>query len=363
MKMMKKIFLLFVMAMMLCACSGGKKEEETPENKFDIAGRTYYNTIDDYGNENHSKVWFGKDGTFVFTDNFFNGSYDITGEWSLSENVVTLNVKESSVGQYSKILFELQDEDTMTLKTSLEGSKDGATFSTTEVKGSTGHGQIANSDFTYTTYYNLSQTSTNKSSFEVRSDNSCTMIDMEDFGVMEANGTYEIENGYMIVMKNFEGTPFGENVKAIEFQIYDENTLILMTDLGVSMTGDVFSANGSIPEALQVPMGDNLGNKGSSWRYITDTDVAEQYLPKVVFDTAGAFTFTENVYSGMAQIKGWYEKKSDGYICHVDDNSQMEGYTGADVKLIEFEKKDNSTLVLKTDICMSRAGDTFELID
>ena len=61
MKMMKKIFLLFVMAMMLCACGGGKKEEETPENKFDIAGRTYYNTVDDYGNENHSKVWFGKE--------------------------------------------------------------------------------------------------------------------------------------------------------------------------------------------------------------------------------------------------------------------------------------------------------------
>ena len=365
MKMMKKILVLFVMAMMLCACTGGKKNDPEPvqENKYDVAGKTYYDTVNNYGYDDHAKVWFGKDGSFILTDGFFNGAYEIDGTWTLSENVLTLNVEKTQVGQYSKIIFEVQDDDTIVLKTSLEGSKDGAVFSTTEVKGSdnTGHGQTANLDFNYGTYTDYYQVSNYKSKLELNADNTFKITDQNDFGIVEASGTFAIENGYMIVCKIVGENPFG-SLNAIEFQIYDSKTLILTDDLGCSSSGDVFSMDGNIPEALQVPMGDNLGDRGSTWRYMTDTDVAEQYLPKVEFNTAGEFIFTENVYSGMAQIRGWYEKKSDGYTCHVDDKTQMQGYAGYDVDVIEFKLKDRYTLELKTDICMSRTGDEFELL-
>lgn len=361
MKLMKKAFLIIVMAMVLCACTGGKKEEENkvPVVQYDLKGKTFYNTVDNYGNEDHSKVWFGSDGSFVMIDNFFNGSYEINGEWSLSENVVTLNVKNTQVGTYSKIIFEVQDDDTLKLITSLEGSKDGDTFSTTEVKGA--HGQTSNSEFKYTIYYNASQDSKNKSNLQLMNDGAATIIDQNDFGIVEANGTFEIENGYMISVRNFQGVnPF--DTPYVEFQIYDENTLILMTDLGCSRSGDVFSTDGTIPEALQGPMGDSLGNYHSKWRFSTETDVNELYLPTVEFDSAGMFTFTENVYSGMAQIIGWYEKNPDGFVCHVDDNHQMMGFAGYDVETIEFKKQDENTLILKTDICMSRDGDSFALL-
>ena len=144
---MKKIrlFAVLLMIMMLCACSSGKKEDEG----FDLSGKTYYNTIDEYGNEDHSKVWFGKDGSFVFRDNFFEGYYELEGTWSVSENVATLNVEKSGVGNYDKVIFEIKDADTLVLKTSLAGSFSDQIFSTTETKGSTadnGGGGNTNTD-------------------------------------------------------------------------------------------------------------------------------------------------------------------------------------------------------------------------
>ena len=131
--MKRKIGIMILLLMLLCSC---KKQE--PEPSFDLGGKTYYNTVDNYGNENHSKLWFGKDGSFVMTDNFYDGYYDITGSWSLKENVCTLNVENTGVGTFSTILFEVKDNDTLILKTNLAGSVSGDTFSTTEIKGPTG---------------------------------------------------------------------------------------------------------------------------------------------------------------------------------------------------------------------------------
>ena len=129
--MKRKIGILILMVLLLCSC--GKKEQGTV---YELAGKTYYNTVDNYGNEDHSKIWFGKDGSFVLNDNFFEGYYDITGTWSLKENVCTLKVKETGVGSFSTIIFEVKDNDTLILKTNLAGSVSDDTFSTTEIKGS-----------------------------------------------------------------------------------------------------------------------------------------------------------------------------------------------------------------------------------
>ncbi len=83
--------------------------------------------------------------------------------------------------------------------------------------------------------------------------------------------------------------------------------------------------------------------------------------PNVIFDADGTFVLTENCYSGMGQFKGWYEKTSTGYICHVQDASSMQGYAGGDVTLITFVMKDDHTLLLKTDLCMSRTDNEFIL--
>ena len=137
---MKKLSLLFIvlcMLLSLSACKSTPKEDEVKET-FDVAGKTYYNTVDEYGHDTHAKVWFGKDGSFVLNDSYSGGYYDIDGSWALKENVLTLTVDKTGQGSFSKIIFEVEDNDTLKLKTTLEGSKSDDTFSVNEVKGSSG---------------------------------------------------------------------------------------------------------------------------------------------------------------------------------------------------------------------------------
>ena len=183
---------------------------------------------------------------------------------------------------------------------------------------------------------------------------------MNDFGIVEIEGNYEVELKLIGIVDYEPQGVFGET-KAIFFANVEDGVLILENDLGVSRAGDVFTLDGILPKEYEGPMGDSLGNYRSEWKHKPIADVAEQYLPSVVFDSAGMFTFTENCYAGMASYIGWYEKKEDGFICHVDDASQLQGFKGDDVTLIEFERK-GSTLILKTELCMSMIGDEFELV-
>lgn len=52
--MKKKLLILFVMILCLSACT--KKEKEEEKASFDLGGNTYYNSVDNYGHEDHSKV-------------------------------------------------------------------------------------------------------------------------------------------------------------------------------------------------------------------------------------------------------------------------------------------------------------------
>jgi len=232
--MKKKRILIFMLMLVLISGCTGKKEQES---SYDISGKTYFNTVDDYGNEDHSKIWFGKDGSFVMKDNFYDGYYELNGNWSISENVITLEVKESGIGNYSKLIFEVKDADTLILKTTLAGSKSDDIFSTTETKGSNvPSGSSTKLD--YDTFYNISQTSNNKSYVEIRSDGSFAFIDQNDFGIEEINGTYEISNDDLI-LRNFQN--YSGSLDSIRFIITDKETIVLQTEgLGVSKKGDVF---------------------------------------------------------------------------------------------------------------------------
>nr|MCR5096548.1 Ig-like domain-containing protein [Erysipelotrichaceae bacterium] len=126
-KIMTVVFIIFV----LCACSS-KKEDDKPA--FDISGKTYYSTVDDFNHSDHAKVWFGRNGTFVLNDSYKDGYYEMNGTWELNEDVCTLNVENDS--SFSKVIFEVKDDDTIVLKTTLLGSRSDSIFSTTETKGS-----------------------------------------------------------------------------------------------------------------------------------------------------------------------------------------------------------------------------------
>ena len=90
---------------------------------------------------------------------------------------------------------------------------------------------------------------------------------------------------------------------------------------------------------------------------------SDMYLPMIEFywGDRDTFVFTENLFSGMGEIYGTFEKTDKGYVCYVEDAHALQGFAGADVTKIEFEKKDSNTLILKTDLCLSQAGDLFNL--
>ena len=126
------------------------------------------------------------------------------------------------------------------------------------------------------------------------------------------------------------------------------------TDIGGSKQGDVFLFGELLPTE------DDLSFR--RYHNMMHPDIQEAYIPSVELLEDGNFVFTENCYSGMGQYNGWYEKKEDMYICHVTDASSMKGYAGQDVTQIEFTIKDEKSIVLKTDLCMSLGGDVFDLV-
>ncbi|MBR3130240.1 MAG: hypothetical protein IKF65_06975, partial [Clostridia bacterium] len=89
-------------------------------------------------------------------------------------------------------------------------------------------------------------------------------------------------------------------------------------------------------------------------------DVAEQYLPSITIATDYSFKLIENCYAGMGQYQGYCQKTDDGWACDVTDASKMQGFKGDDVKLIKFIEGKDGSLILKTELCMSREGDVFK---
>ncbi|MCR5300402.1 MAG: hypothetical protein K6D92_05865, partial [Erysipelotrichaceae bacterium] len=160
----RKIISVFLIALLAALCLSACSGDKTPT--VDVGGKTYYNTVELFGNEDHTRIWFGKDGSFVMDENSAEGRKEYSGNWSVKENVCTLNV--TSGDGPSKIILQIEDADTLTLQTTLAGSKSGQKFSTSETKGPTDEKGNPSSEpvptadpykLGYGTYYNVSQNS------------------------------------------------------------------------------------------------------------------------------------------------------------------------------------------------------------
>jgi hypothetical protein len=141
--------------------------------------------------------------------------------------------------------------------------------------------------------------------------------------------------------------------------VLDENTLLLMEDLIDSKYIDYFTVTAELPDDVKVDSPVS-GFTTTTWVHEPIADVNKEYLPSITIATDYSFEFVENVYAGMGKYKGWCQRTDDAcWICDVTDASMMQGFAGDDVKIIEFEDKGENSLVLKTDLCMSMAGDVF----
>ncbi len=360
-----KIRSLMSAALSLFLCTGlSACQEEKGSDVPDPAGKTFYSTVDEYNNIDHARIWFGKDGSFTMTDDFYDGYYDLSGTWSLTENVITLDVEMSGVGNYTKVLFEIQDEKTIILRTSLAGSQSGYVFTTDKPDGSVSPGGISapESDGT-STYYNASRKDFERSSVQFRPDGTFVFTEIQGMGAEMISGLFSME-GNMILFSNFneEFYDISENrLWNMEMEYIDEYTLVLHTNLKSSQDGDIFTIDGTLPAVMPVT-GKTEESYDMTFVHAPIPDVLDQYLPVLELYKNGQFVFTENCYAGMFRYKGWYQKTDDGrIICDVTDASEMQGFKGDDVKTIYFEYAEPNTLMLDTELCMSMPGDTFNL--
>lgn len=357
------------------------KPDNQPASSYEIGGRTYYNTADQYGNAEHAKVWFGKDGSFVLTDNTHSGFYEMQGTWSISENVITLNVEKTGIGNFTKVLFEISDENKIVLKTMLAGSLSDDVFTTekpvwtpssvsTAAPSSkpepTKTPDTASVSEEYIAYYNTDQNNPFGTSFiEFHDDGTFLLTEVQGMGAVQVGGLYGQE-GNTLLFSNFDNDLYdsnGQNIYNFEMDIIDEDTLVLQKNLTASMKGDVFTTSGKKPAGYSSSSesGPMYINGEFAAKHDPSAGIPEQFEPSLKLETNGEFTFTENCYAGMGQYKGWYEVNEIEYILHVEDASTMQGFAGQDVKKILFKIKDANTIVLSTDLCMSLIGDEFYL--
>ena len=358
MKKAKFLFVLIIVALCFSACTSRKEEKEEVKPAYEIAGKTYYNTVDNYGHDDHAKVWFGKDGSFVLNDSYSDGNYEVSGTWTISENVCTLNVEKTGAGSFGKIILEIEDNDTLSLKSNLEGSKSGDTFSINEIKGSTVKPEEKKEE--------------EKKEEEKKEDGSETSNEIKTEDI-KCTGLTSLYNNYWAYegVKNYDldvrKIPADSN-EPITFKSDDENVV----------TVDAYGYATAVKEGktkIHIKCGDVERVVGFETRSKTPkakamtfrsrlTDVQKDLRPTVYFDGAGNFVFTENCYSGMGKYKGTYTRDDDDhYICKVTDASSMQGYAGDDVEEIVFKILDDNTLRLKTPLCMSKANDLFDLLD
>lgn len=366
--MKKKIIVLLMMVLCLMTCLSActKKEEPEPvvQPSFELAGKTYFNTVDNYGHEDHSKLWLGKDGTFVMADSYADGVKDITGKWTLSEDVLTL---ETDGG--NKIIFEVKDDDTLTLKSSLDGSKSDDSFSTTEVKGSSVTPKDSGSS---------SSSSSDSSSTESKSDSktdssssSSTTTEPEKKGDVPCTGITSLYHNYW----SYEGTKNWDlEIKAqpegctdkMYFKSNDESVVKIddqgrATAVGVGKTTiDVTCGSKKLTVGYEVKDKAAPEGSGASKWVCKNPNAAEGCWPNVSFDGKGNFVIEENGFSGMGYYYGTYEIVDGRYHCYVS-SIKAERCSMPDVSEIIFKIVDEKTLKLKTGLQMSQNGDLFYL--
>ena len=338
------VLLLTVFCLLTCLCACTKKEDAPEEAKplFEVAGKTYFNTVDNYGHEDHSKLWLGKDGTFVMADSYADGVKNITGKWTLTEDVLTLETDEGN-----KIIFEVKDDDTLTLKSSLDGSKSDDSFSTTEVKGSSAVPKDEGSGG-----------GSSSTEPEKKGDVPCTGITSLYHNYWSYEGTKDWDLEIRALPEDCtEKMYFKSNDESV-VRIDDQGRA---TAVGIGKTTiDVTCGSKTLTVGYEVKDKD-APEAGSASKWVCKNENAgEGYWPNISFDGKGNFVFEENGYSGMGYYYGTYKIEDGRYYCKVT-SIKAERCAMPDVEEIVFKIVDDKTLKLKTSLQMSQNGDLFHL--
>lgn len=167
-------------------------------------------------------------------------------------------------------------------------------------------------------------------------ENEVLHVDVSDIG----KGLVDAENIY-------------DNFKMVEYAFVAES--------GDFING-LISASGNFPTPEGTGQSDIIGVESESWIFRDDAGwgIQDAYKPVLSLDSAGYFSFKENLMAGMGHYYGVYTDTGSTIECTVY-SIDFEGYAGDSVYEIVFEKTSPTTLTLQTDLCMSVVGTIFDL--
>jgi len=355
---MKKIIAVLLSLLVIAGCTSG--------SKYDLAEKTFYNTVDQYGNAEHSNVWLGKDGSFVMVENTHEGYNQFVGKWEVKENVVTLNIDNSDGSVFKTIIFEIKDDNTLTLKTGLNSSKSNDTFTTDKSllvtdSSNTNNGQTATKKAKK--FINAIQMNQLGNSYiEFFDDGTFQFTEVEGMGAEMIEGLWS-KMGEAYALSNFKGDVYdrnGNRLYNLVFEIRDEKTIQLLDDSKVSCALDYFTTDGTLDEKYWGHGGEEIpiALYDEKWIHADIPDTSSQFYPTLELFKDGTFIFTENVYAGMAQYKGTYTRDSVGIYCTVVSHN-LQGFAGQDVKEFSFDYLNANEIYINQDLCMTKAYDSF----
>ena len=320
-----------------------------------ISGKTYYNSVDRYGNTDTSNITLNSDGTFEMKEHYYEEFVSIKGKWEASDYKLHCVVEESGVGEFKEINFYISNYEKLLIESNLFSSQKDDVFTCEEVYIT----PVETLDFN--NYINASQQARGDfgvSNITLRNDGTFTLVETVGMGATQINGLYGRE-GDVYMFSDFDCSIYndkGAEVYNFEFHIIDDNTLELMRDLEGSKAGDCFTIDGEIPSNFTP----KYVIEKSVYVHEPINDVLNEYLPKIELYSDYTFVVTENVYAGMGQYKGTYSKLGNVLLLNVTDKSSMQGFAGADVDQIALEQSKYG-YILCTNLCMSQEGDSFIL--
>lgn len=321
-----------------------------------LGGKTYYNTIDRYGNADTSYITFNADGTFEMKEHYHEEFISVSGKWEASAYKLLCKVEQCGAGDFKEISFKITDFENLILEDDLFSSREDDLFTDRKITLDY-ESESAGGIFT-----NASQKARGEfgaSVLTLRDDGTFTLDEINGMGAVQVNGLYGRE-GDVLMFSNYEHILYnskGEEVLNFEFRVIDSNTLELMRSLDGSRQGDCFTVSGELPANFTPKVEDDV----SGYLYLHEPiqDVVEEYLPAIFLFADGTFLVKENVYEGMGKYEGTYTDKGSLVTLSVTDTN-MTGFSGADVTEIILEKS-NRGYILRTDLCMSVNGDEFIL--
>ena len=363
---MKKIIYCLLSVLILgCLCACDEPEEVQPQQTatiYDVIGKTYYNQKDP-----SACITLYKEGDFELYETFENKTVLVRGDYKQRDNeydLYPLNndqfpskivfIAEEDGLILSTDLFVSKDKDLYVLKENLKETNDPKTDNNTQTNSPVSDPKVNSEKNENAIYYNTAQPSIDLgiSTLELREDGTFSFTEIEGMGAVLIEGRYGRE-GNVYMFSNFEDfyNFDGEEVTNFEFFLLEDGTIQLNEDLQSTKKGTIFSKIKPQEKKTATIM---------TFIHASMDDVLDEYLPIVEMKEDGTFLFTENVYAGMVSFFGHFEEIPKGYRFYIDENENMKGFAGDDLKefTICFDKSSGNYRI-DVDICMTRANDIF----